>query len=125
MKNLSLFISLFYSLLSFSQEAGVGKVFVHSMEEGVDLSGLQAKEYVKVEGAGESKSVTSELPSPPMMEKMLLEADLSKETVNMDQMDKDLLFMKLKKRSAGSLSKNYPDLPKSKLEKLKSLMGAI
>jgi hypothetical protein len=99
------------------------KVYIHSLDENVDLSSLERKEYKKIQGEGEVKSASTKLPSPKKLDQIFKEANLEQEVKDMDQLDKDLLFRKIVKYSVDDVATSYPLINKEKLITLKKIVG--
>jgi hypothetical protein len=98
-------------------------VYVHSLEEDIDLSPLKRPEYIKVNGVGHpGKNSNFKLPSPSVMNELFKQAHLNIQTDEMDQLDRDIFYQKLKERDLASVESSYPQFDKSNLKKLKQLI---
>lgn len=119
------FISIIFAffILSFSVSAeDAFKVHVHSFDPDINLEKIKSKNIEVKSGAGKYISQTQDLPSPYEMDNIFKKAGLGKEVLNMDQMDKDLLYLKAQKRPMEYLLRKFPSLPEKKLETLKKLI---
>lgn len=116
-------IILFVILTHLNTFGEEGKVYVHALEPGLDLTSIKSKEIETVQGIGKSKSYTKTLPSPSEMEELFKKSDLEKETRGMDQLDRDLFYAKVKERELERVVKNYPKIDKEKIKKLKTLIS--
>jgi len=114
------------AIISFSLKAQYESkfnVYVHSLDDDMDLSSLKRPEYVKVNGVGEAgKNSNLQLPSPSVMNDLFKQANLNVQIDQMDQMDRDIFFRKLKERDLASIESSYPQFDKSSLKKLKKLV---
>lgn len=61
------------------------------------------------------------LPDRNKREKDFKEAGLIKEIQKMDEVDRDILYHKIKEYSFEELKKDYPSIPAEKIRKLKNL----
>lgn len=122
---MKIFMILLFSLaamFSFAQEEEQ-KVHVHALDESVDLTPLNRPEYKKYQGVGEFKSASDTLPSPKKLDELFKQAGMSEDVKEMDQLDKDLLYKKIVRRSVEDVANSYPQISKEKLYKLKALVG--
>ena len=116
-------ISCVFLILSLSASAeDAFKVHVHSFDPDINLGKIKSENIQVTTGAGRYISQTHELPSPYEMDSIFKNAGFGKEVLNMDQMDKDLLYLKAQKRPMEYLLRKYPELPEKKLLKLKNLI---
>lgn len=122
MKLLITFTMILLSSLIYAQDEEQ-KVYVHSLDENVDLSSLERKEYKKIQGEGEVKNASTKLPSPKKLDQIFKEANLEQEVKDMDQLDKDMLFRKIVKYSVDDVATSYPLINKEKLVSLKKIVG--
>ena len=119
------FISLIYAVFIFSFSVSAEdtfKVYVHSFDPDINLEKIKSEKIEVKSGPGRYVSQMRDLPSSYEMDSILKKAGFGKEVLNMDQMDKDLLYLKAKKRPMEYLLRKYPDLPEKKLERLKKLI---
>lgn len=121
MKNL--IICAFFFVFSSAINAEEFKVYVESFDEDLDASELESKEISVKKEAQPVVSQTSELPSPREMRAIFKEVGFGPEIMSMDQMDKDLFYLKVQQRDMSYLKKKYPDVSVEKIKKLKKLIG--
>lgn len=119
----SLLIFFFLFSLGVSAVEDHEKVFVHALDEELDLAPLNDADFVKIQGAGEAKNQTYNLPDPKDLDKSFEAAGLKEDVKEFDQVSKDIFVSKLLKRSISSVSADYPQFSKDKLEKLKASLG--
>lgn len=62
------------------------------------------------------------LPTPAKLEEIYDKVGIKEYLSDMDQMDKDIFVLKVKKYSLERVSKSYPEVPKEKIKKLKELL---
>ena len=99
------------------------KVFVNTFDEDIDTSVIKSPVVKTTVGAGEYTSQLEKLPDPVEMEKIFKRAGLSEEVKSFNQMDRDILFMKVAKRDLASVQKSYDQIPGEKLSNLKKIIG--
>ena len=98
------------------------KVFVNTFDEDIDTSVIKSPAVKTTVGAGQSTSQVEKLPNPVEMEKIFKSADMSDEVKPLNQMDRDILFMKVVKRDLASVKKSYPQIAGEKLTNLKKII---
>ncbi len=117
----AVYLMLFlFSLSAFAE--GEFNVYVHTFDRNMDTSTINEKEIKKTVGPGKLKDNTRDLPSPAMMNGMFLEAGLEKEVKKMDQIEKDLLFMKVWKKPLSFVLAHYSHIEEKKIIKLKKII---
>jgi hypothetical protein len=121
MKNL-IICALFF-VFSTSINAEEFRVFVESFDEDLDASELESKEISVKKQAQPVVSQTSDLPSPREMRAIFKEVGFGPEIMSLDQMDKDLFYLKVQQRDMSYLKKKYPDVSVEKIKKLKKLIS--
>ncbi len=119
MKSFILLLTLL-SLSAFAEDEF--NVYVHTFDKDMDTTSLNEKEIKKTEGSGKLKDQTRELPSPATMNGIFQEAGLDKEVAQMDQVERDLFFLKVWKRPLTFVLPRYPHIKESKLIKLKKVI---
>lgn len=100
------------------------KVYVNTFDGDIDTSSLDSSVVKTTQGAGENKSTVAALPHPGEMFKIFKSAGLEKEVEPLNQMDRDILYMKVAKRDLASVQKSYEQIPAEKLTSLKKLIEA-
>jgi hypothetical protein len=119
-----LFLSLV--IISFSLRAQYEpkfNVYVHSLDDDIDLSPLKRPEYIKVNGVGDNrKNANIQIPSVSVMNELFKQANLKVQTDQMDQLDRDIFYRKLKERDLASIESSYPQFDRSELKRLKQLI---
>jgi len=113
---------IFSLLLGSSVNATEFKAYVQSFDEDIDLSTLDSKEVKTSDKLEPIFSVARSLPSPQVMDEHIKEAGLEQEIQKMDQMDKDLFYLKVKQKSLEYLEKKYSEIPLIKIKQLKIIM---
>lgn len=118
-----IYIIYLFSVLIFPASAEDSfKVQVHSFDPDINLGKIKSENVEVKSGAGRYVSQSQDLPSPYEMDGLFKQAGFGKDVLNMDQMDKDLLYLKTQKRPMSYLVKKYPELPEKNLKTLKSLI---
>ena len=100
------------------------KVYVNTFDNDIDTSSLDSSVVKSTQGAGENKSTVAALPHPGEMLKIFKSAGLEKEVASLNQMDRDILYMKVARRDLASVQKSYEQIPAEKLTNLKKLIEA-
>ena len=96
MKILCIVMSLMMiSSHALSQKEESNKVYVHTFDKDVDLSGVTDPHFVKKTGVMDEHNLMNELPSPEKQKAFIKQSGLEKELANMDQLDLDLLCASL------------------------------
>ena len=119
----SFFIIILLFSLGVSAVEDHEKVFVHALDEELDLAPLSDEDFVKIQGAGEATNQTYNLPDPKELDKNFETAGMKDDVKDFDQVSKDIFVSKLLKRSISSVAEDYPQFSKDKLEKLKASLG--
>lgn len=117
-----LFITLIFTF-SPAINAEEFKVHVQSFDEDLDVSELESKDVSTKSEQPEVKSQTNELPTPREMKAIFKQIGFGPEVMSMDQMDKDLFYLKVQQRPLSYLQKTYPDISIAKIKRLKTLVG--
>ena len=114
-----------YLVLIFSQNLSAEdfKIHVHSFDDDIDLKKIKSREIETNKGAGRYISQVSELPSIEEMDEQFKTAGFDHQLLKMDQMDKDLFYLKVQKRSIEYLIKKYPTFDIDSIKKLKKMIG--
>lgn len=121
MKNLIIFALIFS--ISSAINAEEFKVHVQSFDEDLDASELESKDISVQKEAQPVVSQTNDLPTPREMNGIFKEVGFGPEILKLDQMDKDLFFLKVQQRDMSYLKKKYPDVSVEKMKRLKKLIG--
>lgn len=112
------------TLLSNSAFAEEFKVYVQTFDQDIDLSEIQSDDVIANNKLPAPKSQVSELPAPHQMDQMFKQAGFGQEVLGMEQMDKDLFYLKVQKRDMEYLKRKYPDFDVKKMKKLKTIVGS-
>lgn len=100
------------------------EVFVNTFDDDIDTSSIESPTVKATRGPGENTSQVATLPEPDEMLKIFQSANLSEEIKPLNQMDRDLLYMKVTQRDLASVKKSYETIPEEKLDKLKKIIEA-
>lgn len=98
------------------------KAFVNTFDDDMDTTSIESPMVKITQGAGDLKSETAELPTPEDMFKHFQNAGLEKDIRPMNQMDRDILYMKVAQREIASVKESYQKISPEKLSKLKSII---
>lgn len=111
-------------LISFSAFAEDFKVYVQTFDHDIDLTQLQSANVEAKDKLPQPNSQVADLPAPHQMNQMFKQAGFGEEVLGMEQMDKDLFYLKVLKRPMDYLKKKYPELDAKKIKKLKEIVGS-
>ena len=76
----------------------------------------------KEEKKQDSDSGLNALPTPAELEAIYAKVGIKEYLSDMDQMDKDIFILKVKKYSLDRVIKKYPNIPEKKIKELKELL---
>jgi hypothetical protein len=99
------------------------KVHIQSFDEDLDLSELKSKDISVQNEAQPVVSQPNHLSPPAQMHAILKSIGFGPEIMNLDQMDKDLFYLKIQQRPMSDLKKIYPDISVEKMQRLKKQIG--
>jgi hypothetical protein len=117
-----LFITFIFTFSS-AINAEEFKVHVQSFDEDLDVSEMESKDVSTISERAEVKSQINELPTPREMKEIFKDIGFGPEVTSMDQMDKDLFYLKVQQRPLSYLQKTYPDVSIAKIKRLKALIS--
>jgi hypothetical protein len=100
------------------------EVFVNTFDNDIDTSSIESPIVKATQGPGENPSQVAALPAPDEMLKIFQSANLSEEIKPLNQMDRDILYMKVTQRDLASVKKSYETISEEKLDKLKKIIEA-
>jgi len=95
------------------------KVFIEAVSPDIDLSPFENDPNYKVK---KLKTKKEELPSIEVRNTIFDQSHIDSEIEGFDELDLDMLFMRLKNKSIGELKKDYPKISESKLKMAKELV---
>ena len=106
---------------NYAQEPQPDRVIVQSLRPGIKLDSLSAV-YDKREKIPTTKAPRSTLPTPAYRDRMFTRIGIKDRVKPMDHLDRDLLFLKLKRYQVANLVKEYPWLKIAVINKFKKLV---
>lgn len=122
MMKLTLLLILFSVASAFAEEEF--KAFVNTFDDDMDTSSIESPMVKITQGAGDLKSEIAELPTPEDMLKNFQSAGLEQDIKPMNQMDRDILYMKVAQRDIASVKESYQKISQEKLANLKKIIEA-
>ena len=122
-------IILFLLSINLSMAQQESDIHIHSLDPNLNPKEFGGKykkhSYEDFKKEQSKNTAKSKLPPPKYLTELFEKSKLTDETKTMDQMDKDMLFMKAKKYKIDALKKNYPNISEDKLVSLKKNIDEI
>lgn len=98
------------------------KVHVQNFDEELDASPLQSKDVEVSNQLPPPKSLINQLPSPQVINGLIKQAGLDQELSALDQMDKDMLMLKIQRSDLEYVKRKFPKIDLNKINHLKTLL---
>ena len=97
-------------------------ISVVPMQTGLDLREMKKTGYEVYDPAAARAAQAAEEPEPAERDALFLEAGAWPFVMKLDQLDRDLLYLRAREYTAANLAKTYPKIPASVRSKLQTLL---
>jgi hypothetical protein len=120
-KSILLIVPLFLCVQA--QEAGPDRVVVQSLKPDLSLSAIQGA-FEKRESGTDKLKASSTLPDPKARDSLFEKIGITRQVKLMDHLDRDLLYLKLKRYEVAKLLGEYSWLKGKQIEQFKLLVNS-